>query len=118
QDLRHILFEHRLYTLLAFAAEDGVEFLRQFPAERVAFKRVGGQQRGYNSAGVDLGGGLGEILEEIEQATAPGWIKSHLLTHIHEDFVDEHKRCKSLPRWHRQQFNQQVLSRGAFTLGI
>ena len=86
-----------MHALFTFTTKDIIQVSRQLLAQRVAFQRVGRQQRGYDRAGVNLRSSLGEILEEIDQPIMPDRVKPNFLAHVHEDFIDEDECRQALP---------------------
>ena len=61
------LLEHRLHPLLALAPEDGVQFLGDLLAQRVALGRIGRQQRGHDKNWIF------RHPIELGPVTIPGW---------------------------------------------
>ena len=83
QHFSHIFLDDRLHALLALAAEDCVQLIRQLFTQCIALAWIGGQQRCHDGAAIHFGHRLGEILEEIDEPSAPRGVKSDFLASIH-----------------------------------
>src|SRR5207247_1788201 len=92
----HVFFDDRLHALLALAAEDGVQFARQLLAQRITLAWISSQQRRHDGATIHFSHSLGEILEEIDQPSAPRRVKSDFLARVHQYFIDEDQRRQVL----------------------
>ncbi len=111
QDFRHVFLHDGLDGFLALALEDVVEFALKLPPEGIALARVARQQRRHDAAPVHFRGRLSQILEEVDHSVLPLGVRSHLLAHIHQHFVDEDQDAQPLLDRHLQQLGHQVLRR-------
>ena len=118
QDFSDILLNHGLHSLLALAAEDGVELVCERLAELVALGWISRQQRRHDRAGIDLRRRLRQVLEEVDQPAAPRGVESDLSPRVHENLVDENEGRETLLAGHPEQLDEQVLGRGALPLRV
>ena len=119
QHFGHVFLDHGLDGLFPLTLEDVVKLALQLPSEGVALRGIAGQQRGHNTAAVDLGRRLSQVLEEVDHAVAPLLVGSHLFAHVHQDFVDEDQDPQAFLDRQFQQFGQGILGGGglAFVRG-
>jgi len=98
QQLGHVLFHDRLHRLLALALEDVVELALELAADVVALCRIAGQERRHDAAAVDLGGGLGQVLKEVEEPILPPRVRRHLFAGVHQHLVDQDQDAETVLR--------------------
>ena len=117
QHLPHVLLRYRLDPFLPLPAEHVEEVGLERLAGRIALRlRVGGEQRGHQSAPIRLDHRLHEGLEKVLDPAAPAGIEPGLLAGEHEDLVHEDEARESLRLRTPEQFGQERLRRGSVAL--
>jgi hypothetical protein len=116
QHLGHVLLYNRLHRLLSLALEDVVQLALELASEGISLYWLRGEQRCDEAAAVHLRGGLGQVLEEVDEAIPPPGLGRHLLADVGQHLVDENQGSQPFAQGQSQQFAQAVLGRGALPL--
>ncbi len=109
EHLGHILLLDRLNALFPLPAEDVEDLLGQLLAECVTLRGIGSEQRGNESAAVNLDDCLAEGLEEADQPAAPLLRHRHLLAGVHQYFIDQDQGREPVRLRPCQQIDEQRL---------